>query len=465
MKHSPHFFAFVVWGALFAAGLTKYPGSAITYAVFSLSFLALLISGLYRQVSYGYTFLSVFLWLGFWLKLTVHLILNYAYTEPVGLFDGTPSAWDAVLKISVVACAGLLASRVGYAFASTRGIPILHDTSFGVPGWYLPRRKWLWGGLIVIMVVISALNAIFGVHQIGLIPRTIFPWPANSVIAWSLNIGVSIVLSTMICWDIRAGLNVFAPLLAVICEAFASTVSILSRGTFLYHAIPVAFGLAKNRRLLVPLPRLKYVLLAVVFWGAFLGSLYLVGVLRNYYYSDAPVPAGPSVRLSAIAKQVVGLSVDRWIGLEGVMAVYGYPKKGSETLLKAITEKRVTSESPMYEHISLSHYQSVDRMNHQFGSIPGAVGFFYYSGLMVVVFGGLFLVGSVLFVMEIAVWWTTRNFLLCSLIGMSLANTAAQFGTAPRQMLPHFALIFAVLLLIRIVENGRSTPPLGRADK
>ena len=74
MKTKLLYAAAALWLSAFAAGITLYPGSKLIYTIFSLAFLALLVSGFYRQVTYGYTLLAVFLWLGFWLKKTIHLI-------------------------------------------------------------------------------------------------------------------------------------------------------------------------------------------------------------------------------------------------------------------------------------------------------------------------------------------------------------------------------------------------------
>jgi hypothetical protein len=44
------------WFLLFIGGVAHYTGSALTYTMFSVVFLGMLISGFYRQVSYGYFF-------------------------------------------------------------------------------------------------------------------------------------------------------------------------------------------------------------------------------------------------------------------------------------------------------------------------------------------------------------------------------------------------------------------------
>src|SRR5665811_1976159 len=105
------------WFVLFIAGLTHYTGLWSTYTVFSIVFLILLLSGFHRQLGYGYLFFVVMLWLGFWLKKTVHMLLGETYsmygnTEAVGHFVGSGAAWDATLWVAIAAGMGVLFGRM-----------------------------------------------------------------------------------------------------------------------------------------------------------------------------------------------------------------------------------------------------------------------------------------------------------------------------------------------------------------
>ena len=74
------------------AGMGNFPGSKLIYFPFSFSYWSMLTTAFNRHSHFGYVFLAVMLWLGFWVKLTAHLILDYPYAEPVGNFDGSPTA-------------------------------------------------------------------------------------------------------------------------------------------------------------------------------------------------------------------------------------------------------------------------------------------------------------------------------------------------------------------------------------
>ena len=327
---------FLLWLVLFAGGLVEFSGSKPIYVLFSIVFLIMLVSGFYRRVSYSYLFLVIFLWLGFWLKLTVHTILGYHYIEPIGSFNGTAAAWNEVLWVAIVASIGVIVGRILYEFVRGRSTIVMRKDIFKAPVWYLAIRKWLW---IIIMVVTGGVvifNAVYGIHQIGLAPRTILMWPLNAVIAWMLNIGLATGIATLLWWDISLKKNISLPIYAILIEGFLTSVSVLSRGVYIGHVIPQLFALYKNKKTLIGISLIKGIFIAVIFIGLFIVSQSAVNTLRTYLYQNDH-DFSTKILLDGFVYQMRGgvfgrisqLAIDRWIGLEGVMAVQSYPKKGN----------------------------------------------------------------------------------------------------------------------------------------
>lgn len=462
-----------IWALLFAAGLAAYTGSALVYALFSVIFLSVLLCGLLKPVSYGYFFLAAFTWLGFWVKLTSHLILKYPYTEAVGAFDGSPGSWDGVLLVASVAGCGMIIAKGVYALFGKPTVSL--NVKAGPPAWHIGKRKSMWQALMFGIILLAAFNSFFGIHQLSLYPKTVFPWPTNWAVAWMLNIGAAMAVTTLVYWDARAKKNIFWPLVAIIAEAFVSTVSVLSRGTFLFHAVPVLIAALKNRFILAGLSRIKIFLCCVIFVASFILSLGIVGMLRDYYYSDATSKSASRTELHMknfwaicsvkslivrASRQVTGLAVDRWIGLEGVMAVNSYPGKNMALLIAGLRERRHLGVIPIYERICNSHYQNLNRQKYQFATVSGGAAFFYYSGSLWAVLFGLFLLSFLVLAFEGIIGYLTGNPFLCSLIGMSAANFAAQFGTDPIQMSYSFAMMFLASAFLWMLERktGASGP-------
>jgi hypothetical protein len=456
---------FLLWLILFVGGLVGFSGSKPIYVLFSVVFLIMLASGFYRPVSYSYLFLAIFLWLGFWFKLTVHTILGYHYIEPIGSFNGTAAAWNEILWVAIVASIGVIGGRIFYEFVRGRSTVVMRNDRFKAPGWYLAIRKWLW---IIIMVVAGGVvifNAVYGIHQIGLAPRTILMWPLNAVIAWMLNIGLATGIATLLWWDISLKKNISLPIYAILIEGFLTSVSVLSRGVYIGHVIPQLFALYKNKKTLIGASLIKGIFIAVIFIGLFIVSQSVVYTLRTYLYQNdhdfsAKILLDKSIyqMRGGVFRTILQLAVDRWVGLEGVMAIQSYPKKGNVFFLDGIKEKREIGKVTLYQGVSKSNYQEISSI-FQFANLPGAVAFLYYSGSLWVVMLGMGAFSLLILLIEWVVDILTANPLLCSLIGFGVANDVVQFGLAPRQNVPYFFMVFCSVLFIWFVQSRRLGKP------
>ncbi|WP_397412566.1 hypothetical protein [Polaromonas sp.] len=284
----------LLWVALFTGGLLTCSGNSLPYILFSLSALLMLASGVYRQTSYGYLFLVIFLWLGFWLKFTVHTILDIPYGEPIGAFNRLRQSWDDVLFVGTVAHLGVFLGWVFFRFAIGKST-MLAVTNKPVPAWYPAARKWLWVLMLLCLIGLPAANSIYGIMQIGLVPRTLLPWPLNAVVGWMVSMGLAMGIATLVWWELGMSKSSFALVSIILAEAVISTTTLLSRGVFIFHAIPTLLALYKNRPELIRNFRQWsfFILLFALFFGL---SFVSVDALRSYFY--------PDVRYSTTANQI-----------------------------------------------------------------------------------------------------------------------------------------------------------------
>ncbi len=468
----------LAWLLLFQAGMRFYAGSKLLYVAFSVISLGSLWSAMYRQVSFGYLFLSVFLWLGFWFKLAANFLLfgYFPFGEPVGAFDSSPAAWDLVLVVACVASLGAVVGRVACGWIRLR--PHENQATLRAPIWYPAIRKKMWVGIGVLTVGAVICNTLYGVQQVGIVPRTIFPWPGNALLAWFLNIGAALAIASLIAWDRALDLSVERSLYAILAEAFLTSTSILSRSAFLFHVIPQVLALNRTPLRSARISASKRWLLIFLSFGLFGASIALVSVLRDSQYAASkaqPVPtsksapAGQSTQtLSIPAAKAVNpdtpavsslrlilihqLAVNRWIGLEGVMAISSYDRKSDAQLWEMLLERREIGKVSAYQAISNSGYQAADGKN-QFASMPGMPGFLYYSGSLWVVFAGMAVAASFTVLSERVAFELTLNPIICSLYGMLLANTIAQFGMTPRQDVPQYLMIYGFVAGLWFVQT------------
>jgi hypothetical protein len=392
--------------------------------------------------------------LGFWLKFTVHQIFDYPFGEPVGLFDGSPSSWDRVLLVATVGAAGVIIARVAYGFFGL-STTILDISLSKAPYWYTRVWKILWTSLTLVLIACAVANGIYGIQQSGLVPRTILIWPLNAVIYWMLSTGFAMCAVTLLWWHIGFVKNISFHAYVILGEAAVTTLSLLSRGVYVFHVIPVVVGLYMNRVHIKTISALRIFLYIFTFLVLMFTTLSLVNTLRGYYYSNVPTVFIDSKGAEAAVGTFSKFFVERWVGLEGVMAVSAFPKKGSDLFLEALTEKAEIGKSTLYQKVSLAHYRFMDMTKFQFASLPGAIAFFYYTNSLLMVMLGMMLLTIILLFSEKMVHCLTANPLLSSFWGCAVANTIAQLGVAPSGLLPYFTMSLAAILAIKFIQSNR----------
>lgn len=535
---------------LFVMGAIEYPGSRLVYAYFSVVFTCLLVSGFYRQGSYGYLFLALFLWLGFWFKLTVHMILDRPFVEAVGGFYGhelawfdtniiPPAAyslerdlqWDEVLNVAVIATFGVLLARFLW-LRNFEKEPLRELGKPFAPTWYPANRKWIWPLVLLTTVAVSIVNMYWGVLLIGVAPKTIFPWPLNAAISWMVGTGCAIGIATLAWWDLSLKKKSSTSIFAILIEGFFSTVSLLSRSAYIFHVIPQLLALILSKQRFPAAPARNKVIAAAAFMLLFFASITVVTELRTKYYSQATTSIQPtsrpeilqSIAISKLAKNsyditlvnqlkdnfqleseirqriaagenlteqlesllrqrsaiertllsendgflgikkylrllkfyignILAIIGDRWVGLEGVMAVSAYEAKGHDMFMAVLTEEREIGKASIYQQICNSLYQGVDNEKFLFASLPGVVAFLFISNSMALVFLGSLSLVMLMLVAERAVRQLTHNPLICALFGLAFANTISQFGIAPLQNGTYFLMWFIGVGFIWLLQS------------
>ena len=365
---------FFTWLALLAVGLSRHVGSPLVFIVFSLVSLLLLLDCFRRSVSVGYFFLVIFLTLGFWGKCVLHLLLNYKYLEPVGFFNDSPQAWDEVMWVSTVGLLGVGLGRVFFMqyenrYGSTNRSVIVPL----VPAWYPPLRRWLWALTWVSIFGISLSNLVFDFAQSGLLPKIVLPWPMNGLIAWLLGFGLIVSVLVLTGWDHALGFSRIG-YCAILVEGAMSGISSLSRATYIFHTLPALYIVIKKR------PTYRRIVGIVVVWGTVFVASHAV-VMGFRYSETSPIYASSNRSietkdlgsyLMVLVEKSSKLIVDRWIGLEGVMAVVAYPQKSAELFKTALYERRVRGHVDLYtSEIARTGLTDNDMRNFQYATIPG----------------------------------------------------------------------------------------------
>ncbi len=512
----------LIHAILFILAFPRYEGSFSVFLVFSFLSYILLFSGFYRKVSNGYLFLTVFLWIGFWLKLVLHIIFDENYVEPTGRFFESNQSWDELLGVATIAFFGVIVSHASFQKLFKNTSTFVLSPHFRPPVWYYNYRTFIWSLLIFSILFIAAINAYYGVHQIGLTPRTILMWPLNAMISWLVSIGFALAITCLLYWDWLLKKELKFAFFCVVLEAFVSSGTMLSRSIFVFRIAPQAIVVFANFKEKIKLNLKKIMVVGALALIFIFVSISATSISRSYLYPTNESLAEKNaiiIRLESldggiellkrqIAKgqpkqkdlieletehkfltdkfarfhklnftsfiekfknnflndimnqfsttsivRIYHLIVDRFIGLEGLMAVVGYAEKDLSLLKKGLLESRSLEKVSFFQQIAQSNYQDAEKNIWQFASLPGIVAFLYYSANLLIVFAGMIVITFFILSYESLIFRYTGNSFLCALVGLGLANMVAQFGLAPLTDLPYFTLIFITVVIIAVLSK------------
>jgi hypothetical protein len=482
-----------------------YSGSGTAFLLFCFAFTASVAVCAIGRLSWFQFFLTAFLTLGFWAKLLVHLVNPHTFIEPVGTFHSTPESWDHALLVSAAGMSGVaLMGILVKAFDRRSFIPdvrVALSPLFRRAAWPL---FWL---STIVAVALFVANYHFAILRIGVNPRVDLPSNLYVIIAFTVSWGAIVWLSALTFWLCLAKqLSVEATICIVAVEGSLAAASMGSRVQMILHVAPVVLALLIWAAKLDLRFSRRGVGLAIAFsLVLFVGSLALVSVDRIITFSSPvefqgrdhavgsgnassltastptaattdgsrglPSPTRPAPAMTSAAgqetfrpaayalsrdalrsmvRQVGRLFVDRWVGLEGVLAVSSHPDLRSGLLEMAARERPEIGVDALYQKIARATYGRSDDFT--FMTIPGPIAVLFYSGSMIIVTLGmaaLFLAG---YVTErfADVWLRTPP--ASAVVGSALAYLVVQLN------FPRTLLFFAIEIALALALLG-----LGRA--
>lgn len=459
--------------------MPEYLGSGWVLAAYSAAFALVLGLALFPPLTIGYLFFAVFLFLGFWTKLMAHLIAGYDLIEPVGSFAGSSEAWDRGLLVATVGAVGVAIARL-LAIAAIARYPVAPLRAYiaaFMPHWYPARRGVLWALYVGTVLLLCAANYRFAFYQIGVEPRLVLPAHLNVILAWLINIGLALALTVLVNWELTFRPRRVWPLaVTVFLQSLVISLSALSRSIAVFQTIPALTVLALylwstgyRRRVLGLGAAVVLVMLAtaaavtairaktypmpwtynILSTKDAICTVEAVGAweaLESPYVSELKKREIRAQIRDEIARQMGNLIVGRWVGLEGALAVTGYPDTGLSLLARGLREDPKLGTASLYQEIAQAHSYRRQSKSGEFTflTLPGAVAVLAYSGSDLIVLTGMLLLTGLLIALERLAAGMTRNAFFAAVVGFGMANVIAQVN------FPYLALVFFAQLLFAV---------------
>jgi hypothetical protein len=433
--------------------LVNYPGRGYIYVLFSLLLNLLLFFGLRKESIFFDTFIGVLFWLGYWLKFSVRTaFLEGNFAESVGYFDYSGNAYDHALLVTSCGVSALLVAR----FIREKYLFTYSSAEFkkseleGLLNFYKEYKTLIWVGFFILFLSIALTNVYFGIYQRGSVPRTILPYKLGSIYTWLLLFGSASISSLLLHFELKLhGKIPYIVILLVLLETLFSNVSMLSRGMVL-NASALLVGVYVSSKIHKTRFRFRTTFITITtFLFLFACSVLLVNHIRTQKYW--PSVATDTTQQAIIMRESTKLLfLDRWVGIEGMMAVSSYPKLGWDLWKEAWREKYFTHGTTLYDiKIARSPSAQLDLSNHHWITLPGILAFFYYPGSYFFLFILMFMVGMLGAGIEIAVFKLGgSNLILCSLIAFVVAYRYTHFGYVPTRS---YLLLGAIALNVSLI--------------
>ena len=428
----------------------------------------LLYLGFRKKALFFDAFIGVFFWLGFWLKVTLRVgFTNGVFRESTGVFDGSGAEFDRGL---LVASCGLLALIVATLirerfFCYQRAVN--HEiTQPGLFNFYQKNRKLVLTAFVLLFLAVGISNVYFGIYQRGEVPHTILPFGLGGIYKWLLLFGLSSFAAIILKFEYHSGKNnSYLVAILSLLENFISNVSLLSRGMILNSAA-LFYGLFKDRKSnSISFKGRFLIIISLIFVLLFAGSVFSVNYLRSNaaalgfirgYSTEIDAELFRNEEdLKAVQGMTTPLFIDRWVGIEGVLAVSNSNKVGWDLWRQAWSEVYSDHSTSFYDlNLVKSPYLNTDTTKYHYISLPGIVAFLFYPGSFLFLFGGMFLIGLIGAGIEFTAYKLGgRNLILCSLLGQVVAFRFTSFGYVPNQTYLLFGSLFLNLIIIYAADK------------
>ena len=442
--------AIAVWGII------QYPGNRLIFCFFSFVIFAVTYFAIRQPTQYAHFFLGLAWFLGFWVKYLLHQATGGTYYEPHGSFDGSPANWDAVFLVIGIGGTGYLVGRLlTFPIANPLRDQLLKRNII-VPFWWKSYRNVIWLLAALLVFSVLAINQEFGLLVRGLAARVVLPWPLGGLFAWMTDIGLALLLAFLLAWDRQSGFGVFRGFIALSVEGALISISTLSRGVYFFHTVP---PLLTESASAYRSGRFRPIAILLGMWLVIGAAVPLSATFLRLFGQNV-VPATQTDLASSLTANIdrpqldVGhgwnqlismpqaLLVDRWTGLEGVMATVAHPHKDSALLLEAATFHRSFGTVDTYtEKISGSNFTKANARKYEYATLAGPIAFLYFSGSLITVFLGMALISILMTAIETLWLWLARDRLLAAMSGLYLALIVLQLSGG---LLQSAASLFAV---------------------
>lgn len=436
----------------FFLNFNNYVGNKFLFFIFQFVSFILFITAIKKNKSAFEFFTYFFFLLSFWFKFNCILYFeNIKVSE--GDFDLTISNYDnATIIIICTFMACICASLIKEFFINNFIKATKYEMSNFFIRFYKYYRVIIFSSWIGFLILVWGSNHYYKIYLKGLVNEDIFP-AVKYFYSWSLIYGLAALTSILIYIDTLIFKKKIAFLLGIF-ESFFTQMSIYSRSFLLsFFAYLRGFLFLSNIKKLrfskFTVGKLVFLILIIFFL-----SIYSTAKLRStqFYETDK---LSVSTIFSSTFTDIISLSINRWVGIDALLAVSQNKNLSFNFFLSAWQEEKKIKKKSFYidNFFIRFDYSEFEKKNLNIVITPGIVAFLYYSGSAMFVF--ITILCLILFCSAIEMLFLSAslgNIILANIIGYALSVRFIHFGYVPFNTINFFFSLLVTLILIIIIS-------------
>lgn len=452
---------------LFVIGFYNYIGSKLVYLIFGIISLAMILTPFRKDYYFFEIFFTIIIFVTFWLDFVVTIsFFNYNFEEGRGFFSFNSNSLDDVLIISSLISFTIIVSIIFRSLIFPKKEKFENKIIFNLQ----IKKKlekyqfYIFLFLLLVVIIIGYTNYHFSIYQRGLISKNEVNFLIEGSIKWLLLFGFSsffcIIIDLFISNKIYKKFYIFMYSFFLILETFISNISIFSRGNFL-NSSSVVFAMykemKKNREIFFTVTVLLiflFFLIGIEILSPLRGDPSLVSNISdtNNFINSNDYDFNIFREFVIISSNFFQAVFARLFGIEALMAVYSLDNLGFSLLYEAATNKPQIGEPSFFDNLKNDiRVNSNDLVSF---TLPGIVGFLYYSGSIPFLIISIFIIITFFNYVEFLVFrFCNNNLLLCSLFSQVIAFRLWHFGyNFPNTYLIFLAILLNLLFVILIYK-------------
>jgi hypothetical protein len=443
---------FSIFAFFFILNYENYIGNKTIFFLFNLSSFAFFLFISKSKLSSFEFFFYIFLLLSFWFKFSCILFFDII-TVTEGDFNLSNKNYDEasiVIIFTFFTC--IFTSFIkNYFFRKFLSENILKPKKSFI-NFYKNWRLIILITFISFLLLIWKINLENKIYLRGLINQDI-SFYIYIFFSWSFTYGLSVITSLLIYIDFIIFKNKKYFILGIF-ETIFSHMTIYSRAFFLS-----IFAYLRGYYYLVDLPSIKVskslfmkLLIFILIFTSI--SFFIVNNLRNVdFNNDKNIR---SLKIKDTVFEFIHLSVNRWIGIDGLLSVSQSDDLGYGLLISSLYEEKKIRKKSFYINNFFKKFEYSDKevKNLNIVITPGLIAFLYYTGSVFFVCIALSIVILFCsFLEKLFSYASGKNTILTNIIGYALAVRFIHFGYVPYNTINYLFSLIVTLLIIYLLNK------------